>query len=69
MRRWLIYIGESIKIAYRALLSYKLRSLLTTLGIVIGVMTVITIVALIQGLNRAFATEISKIGTTTLYVS
>ncbi len=69
MRRFFVYIGESVKIAFQALRSYKMRSLLTTLGIVIGVTTVITIVALIQGLNRAFANEISKIGTTTLYVS
>jgi putative ABC transport system permease protein len=69
MKRYFIYIGESIKIAYEALRSYKMRSLLTTLGIVIGVTTVITIVALIQGLNLAFSQQISKIGTTTLFVS
>lgn len=62
------YIGEGIKIAYEALRVYKLRSILTTLGIVIGVTTVIVIVALIQGLNTAFSDQISKIGTTTLYI-
>jgi len=67
--RLLIFISEAIKIAFHALKSYKLRSVLTTLGIVIGVTTVITIVTLIQGLNSAFKREISFIGTTTLYVS
>ena len=59
---------EGVKIAFNALRSYKLRSILTTIGIVIGVMTVITIVALIQGLNTAFANQISAIGTDTLFI-
>lgn len=66
--RILVYIWEGIQISFDALRSYKLRSLLTTLGIVIGVTTVITIVALVQGLNRAFANQISAIGTDTLYI-
>ncbi len=67
--RIFIYAWEGIKIAFEALRSYKMRSLLTTLGIVIGVTTVITIVALVQGLNKAFANQISAIGTDTLYIS
>ncbi|HNW58358.1 MAG TPA: ABC transporter permease [bacterium] len=66
--RILIYMWEGIRIAYDALRSYKMRSILTTLGIVIGVTTVITIVALIQGLNGAFSKEISSIGTDTVYI-
>ncbi len=66
--RILIYMWEGIKIAFEALRSYKLRSILTTLGIIIGVTTVITIVALIQGLNKAFSDQISAIGTDTLYI-
>ena len=66
--RLLIYMWEGIKIAIDALRSYKMRSLLTTLGIVIGVTTVITIVALVQGLNGAFARQISSIGTDTLFI-
>jgi putative ABC transport system permease protein len=67
--RFFSYLGESLKIAFEALRSYKMRTVLTTLGIVIGVSTVITIVALVQGLNIAFAEQISKIGTTTVYIS
>ena len=66
--RILIYIWEGVKIAFDALKSYKLRSVLTTLGIIIGVTTVITIVSLIQGLNKAVADQISAIGTDTLYI-
>jgi len=66
--RILIYFGEGVKIASEALRSYKLRSILTTIGIVIGVTTVITIVALIQGLNKSFERQISAIGTDTLFI-
>jgi putative ABC transport system permease protein len=69
MNRIFVYIWEGVKIAFEALKAYKLRSILTTLGIVIGVTTVITIVALIQGLNKAFTSEISALGTDTLYIS
>ena len=41
-----------------------LRTFLTTLGIVIGVMTVIAIVAIIDGLNESFATQIATSGRT-----
>ncbi len=66
--RILIYMWEGVRIAFDALKAYKMRSILTTLGIIIGVTTVITIVALIQGLNQAFSKEISAIGTDTLYI-
>jgi len=66
--RILVYFVEGIKIAASALRSYKLRSILTTLGIVIGVTTVITIVSLIQGLNKSFEKQISAIGTDTLFI-
>jgi len=61
-------LWEGAKIALLALRANKLRFILTTLGIVIGVTTVITIVSLIQGLNRAFYDEISSLGTDTLYI-
>ena len=66
--KFIIYIGEGFRIAFHALRSYKMRSVLTTLGVVIGVTTVITIVTLVQGLNTAFKGELSSIGTNTLYI-
>jgi putative ABC transport system permease protein len=62
-------IAESVRIALGNLVGARLRSFLTTLGIVIGVMTVIAIVAIIQGLNQAFEAQIANIGAHTLYVS
>ncbi len=41
-------LSEIIKIAFKSILNYKLRSLLTILGLIIGVGSIITIVALGQ---------------------
>jgi putative ABC transport system permease protein len=60
---------EGVRIAVSALTGARLRSFLTTLGIVIGVMTVIAIVAIIQGLNRSFEAQIGNLGAHTLYVA
>ena len=61
-------VSESVRIALSALLGNHLRSALTTLGIVIGVMTVIAIVAIIDGLDASFATQIGNLGAHTVYV-
>jgi putative ABC transport system permease protein len=62
-------VAEGLRIALGSLLGARLRSFLTTLGIVIGVMTVIAIVAIIQGLNAAFQEQIANLGAHTIYVS
>jgi putative ABC transport system permease protein len=59
---------EGLRIGLSSLAANHLRTFLTTLGIVIGVMTVIAIVAIIDGLNASFATQIGNLGTHTLYV-
>jgi putative ABC transport system permease protein len=46
----------------------KLRSGLTILGIVIGVMTVITISSVINGLNTSIATTVEQFGTNVLWI-
>jgi putative ABC transport system permease protein len=62
-------VAEGLRIALGNLFGARLRSALTTLGIVIGVMTVIAIVAIIQGLNASFEAQISTLGANTVYVS
>src|SRR5687768_6236984 len=42
-------VGENLAIAFRALWANKMRSLLTTLGVVIGVAAVIAVVSIVQG--------------------
>jgi putative ABC transport system permease protein len=62
-------LSEGLRIALGNLVGARLRTALTTLGIVIGVTTVIAIVAIIQGLNASFESQISTLGANTIYVS
>ncbi len=50
--------GELFRVAFRAIGAHKLRSFLTLLGVIIGVMTVIAVVAVISGLNNYVATKL-----------
>jgi putative ABC transport system permease protein len=59
---------ETIKMALDTLRANKLRSSLTILGIVIGVMTVITISSVINGLNSGVSTLVASFGTNVLWV-
>ena len=61
--------GEIIAVALGALRANKLRSMLTMLGIVIGVAAVIAMVALGTGAQTAVKDRISALGTTLLTVS
>jgi putative ABC transport system permease protein len=61
-------IAESIRIAMGALRMHKIRAALTTLGILIGVVTVISLISLIQGLNRSFTGQVASLGSNVLYV-
>jgi putative ABC transport system permease protein len=62
-------IGEIISVALGALRANKLRSLLTMLGIVIGVGAVIAVVALGTGAQQAVKNRIAALGTTLLTVN
>ncbi len=53
---------EVFRMAIDSLRAHKLRSFLTILGIVIGVMTVIGMVSIIQGLNKSFLAELQSAG-------
>ena len=44
---------EVVFIGFKSILSNKLRSFLTMLGILIGVTTIITMVAVIEGINES----------------
>jgi len=60
---------ESLRLAIDSLRSNLLRSLLTTLGIIIGITTVIAIISVITGLNQAFSAEIASFGSNVVYIS
>ena len=61
-------LKEITRMALESLRSHKLRSFLTLLGIMIGVMTVIGMVAIIQGLNRSVIGELESIGSDLIFV-
>jgi putative ABC transport system permease protein len=60
---------EIVRIAFEAIRATKLRSLLTTLGIVIGVAAVITMVALGTGAQAAVNEQLEALGTDLLSIS
>jgi putative ABC transport system permease protein len=59
---------ESSRFAWQGIVANKMRSLLTMLGIVIGVASVITLVAVGTGSNDAVAASINRLGSDTLNV-
>src|SRR6266478_8744231 len=60
--------GATIKVAFRALRRNKLRTILTMLGIIIGVGAVITMVALGRGAKAQVAARIAALGQNTIMV-
>ncbi len=62
-------IGESFAMSMSSLWSSKLRTFLTLLGIIIGVLTIIAVVSVIQGLNNYVYTKMSFFGANDFTVS
>jgi putative ABC transport system permease protein len=60
---------EAVKIALQSLWANKLRSILTLLGVVIGVASVIAVVTLVNGANVYVASKINKYGADTFTIS
>jgi putative ABC transport system permease protein len=58
-----VLFGEAIGIAIQSLRANKLRSLLTVLGILIGVSSVIAVVAITEGLDRYMSDKVLELGT------
>ena len=67
--KFLAEINESLGISWNALRANKMRSVLATLGIVIGILTVTLMGAAINGLNQAFIRNVSALGADVFYVS
>lgn len=61
---WLVGIRESVRFAGTALAAHKLRTGLTTLGIIIGVTTVIAMVSIIEGFNNNVISNFQSFGAT-----
>lgn len=61
-------IIELLKLSWQALVANKLRSILTTLGIIIGVFSIILLVSLGTGLQNYITGQISSLGSNLIFV-
>ena len=61
-------LREGFSISFAAIRANKMRAALTTLGIVIGIVTVTLMGTAIEGLNRSFLQSVSTLGADVLYV-
>ena len=70
-KSWLFYKDqfiEAFKMSVQAIMAHKMRSLLTMLGIIIGIASVVSVVALGRGTQEKILANISAIGTNTIGV-
>jgi putative ABC transport system permease protein len=56
--------SENFRVAFGALGANKLRAILTTLGIIIGVAAVVAVVSIVQGLQYQITSQLEDIGAT-----
>ena len=68
MRRFVFDVVEGVRIAVQAIWANRMRSLLTTLGVIIGIVAVTLMATVINGLNQEFETALSQLGADVLYV-
>ena len=61
-------LGEALSMSVKALTAHRVRSLLTMLGIIIGIASVVLVVALGTGSQEAVLKNISSLGTNTITV-
>ncbi len=55
-------LGEAVRIAAASLWAHKMRSILTLIGVVIGVTSVIAVVSIVNGLNTYVAEKLFNLG-------
>lgn len=61
--------GQAFKMAFKSILGNKVRTVLTMLGIIIGVAAVITLISLVQGYRTSLMEWVEKQGTNKISVS
>ena len=60
---------QSVKMAWKSIASNKMRSFLTMLGIIIGVISLVVLVSLVSGATTSVTDEINSLGSNLLTVS
>ncbi|MGK4441163.1 ABC transporter permease [Yersinia proxima] len=63
---WWLSVREAIKMAWRALLGHRIRAFLSMLGIIIGISSVVSSMAVGEGARQEILNEISQLGTSNL---
>ncbi|AGA56986.1 ABC-type antimicrobial peptide transport system, permease component [Thermobacillus composti KWC4] len=64
-----MHFGQGLKMAFKSILGNKLRSVLTMLGVIIGVGSVIALVGIGQGARRQIEEQVQSLGTNLLTVN
>ena len=62
-------INEVMRLSFRNLIRRKLRSGLTVIGIIIGIMAIISLISLSQGLEESIAGEFARLGSNNIIIS
>src|SRR5512134_1182964 len=61
-------LGEAVRIAFSVIRAHKMRSVLTALGVIIGIIAVTLMGSAIGGIETGFERSLSVIGDDILYV-
>src|SRR5450432_523036 len=59
----MVGVGDNLRLAVDALTAHKLRTVLTVLGLTMGVATLMTVMTLVQGANLFVEQKIANLGT------
>ncbi len=68
MKNFMFELKEGLSISFRAIRANKARAILTTLGIVIGIASVVMMSTAIKGIDNAFKTGVASMGSDNLYI-
>src|SRR5215218_6448557 len=69
MRRFGVEAAAAVMTALRGIVANRMRAFLSTVGIAIGVATLMTIYGLVSGLTTSFTKQIAALGSNTMYVT
>ncbi|MDA0803526.1 MAG: ABC transporter permease [Planctomycetota bacterium] len=67
MNRWYFWIS-AVRLAFGQLMANKMRSLLTTLGVVVGVASVTAVIAVLSGLKTKVLAEFESFGASRVFI-
>ena len=66
---WRVDLVEGSRIALRSLANHRLRTVLTTVGVGIGVATLLAILGITQGMDSSFQAQLAALGSNSVYVA